>query len=211
MAKQNTPSRYVITDSDEGVQINTGIRLGFAGSGYELDGFSEVGKILDKLFPGKLNIASSSQSDWIKAKLNLTDWDEVNAMAQQHIQALADQEKLLYAGFLEFEDPKEFENGIKGHMVRPKDMHLANKICFTLGGGEQTYNLGQYLISADWASEAKKPLVEKVITQQVEFYQGISKTPLSLVGQKGGVLGEKLAAKNQKALEKIGIKLESVE
>jgi len=211
MAKQNTPSRYVITDSDEGVQINEGIRLGFAGSGYELDGFSEVVKILDKLFPGKINIAASSQSDWIKEKLELKDWDEINAMAQQHIQALADQEKLLYTGFLEFEDPKELEFGIKGHMVRPKGMHLANKICFTLGGGEQVYNLGQYLISADWVNEAKKPLVEKVIKQQVEFYQKISKVPLKLVAQKGGVLGEEVAEKNRKVLEKIGVKLESVE
>ena len=210
MAKNNTPSRFVITDSDEGVQINEGVRLGFAGSGYGLTDFNQVIKLLDKIFSNKLIIVACAQSDWVKNKLNLTDWDEINAMAQQHIQALADQEKLLYAGFLEFEDPKKIEHGIKGHMVRPQNMHLANKICFTLGGGEQTYNLGQYLISADWVSEADSSLVEKIIKTQLEFYQSLSKKPLKLVGQKGGVLGEKTAEKNRKILEKIGIKLENV-
>ena len=208
MAKDNNPSKYIIADSDEGVQINQGTRLGFAGSGYELDGFSEVVKILQKLFAGQLVVIGSDQSDWMKHKFNLTQWEEVNAMAQQHLQAMAEKEGLLYAGFLTFEDPKEIKFGVKGHMVRPKDMHLANKICFSLGGGEQTYNLGQYVISADWVGQAKNSLVEKVILTQVNFYQSLNKNPLKLVGHIGRALGEKVAQKNIKMLEKIGLKLD---
>ncbi len=204
----NNSSQYVITDSDEGVQINEGIRLGFAGSGYGLEGFEQVVKILNKLLPGKLTIAACSQSDWMKQQLQLEEWEEINAMAQQHIQALAEQTGLLYAGFLRFEDPKELKYEIKGHMVRPKGMHLANKICFTLGGAEQTYNLGQYLISADWVSEVDQDLAEKIIKQQVDFYQSVSKAPLKLVGQMGGVLGKETAQKNKKVLEKMGYEME---
>lgn len=210
MAKNKTPSKYVIADCDEGVQINTGIRLGFVGSGYELQGFSQVAKILNKLFSGQLVMAASSQSSWMKDKLGLTDWDEINAMAQQHIQALAEKENLLYTGFLQFADPKALEHGIKGHMVRPKDMHLANKICFTLGGGEQVYNLGQYLLSADWLSEASEDLAKKVVKQQVDFLQNMSKTPLKLVGQMNGILGKEVAVKNKKILAEIGYEIEEV-
>ncbi len=210
MAKNNTPSRYVITDCDEGAQINSGIRLGFVGSGYELKGFSEVVKILSKLFPGKLVIAATSQSDWMKDRLGLTDWDEINAMAQQHLQALAEKENLLYSGLLKFEDPKEIGHGIKGHMVRPKNMHLANKICFSLGGGEQVYNLGQYVLSADWLCKANEELAKKVINSQLDFLQSVSKTSLKLVGQMDGALGKETALKNKKMLAKIGYEVEEV-
>ena len=62
---------------------------------------------------------------------------------------LADKNDLLYAGEFPFADPEELEHGVKGHMVRPRGIHIANKICFTVAGGEEVYNLGQYLISAD--------------------------------------------------------------
>ena len=41
---------YVITCGDEGVQINEGTRLGVVGSGFNLDGFSKVVKLLKKQF-----------------------------------------------------------------------------------------------------------------------------------------------------------------
>ena len=92
-------------------------------------------------------------------------------------------------------------------MVRPKKVHVANKICFTLGGGEQTYNLGCYQISADWVGSAPKKIVEQVILPQLEFYKKLSGIKLPLVYELAGVLGEKVAQKNLKALEKIGLKL----
>ncbi|MGD9129347.1 MAG: hypothetical protein PVJ09_02590 [Candidatus Woesebacteria bacterium] len=198
--------KYVITCGDEGVQINEGRRLSFVGAGFRLDGFSEVVKILKKIFDSKLRIVANQENDWVKEKLELNDWAQVDAMAKQHTQALADREKLLYAGFLPFSDPKKLKHEIKGHMVRPKKVHVANKICFTLAGGEQVYNLGCYQISADWLSQAPKKLAEAVIRTQVEFYQKIAKIDLAFVLEEQGVLGEKVAAKNRKVLEKIGFK-----
>lgn len=210
MAGKKNTSSYVITCADEGVQINEGIRLGFAGAGLELDGFSDATKILKKLLKKDLCHAASAECDWIKKKLDLNEWEEVDAMAQQKIQSLSDKEKLLYAGFLPFADPQELNHGIKGHMVRPKGVHLANKICFTLGGGEQVYNLGQYLISADWVSEAKKDVAEVCIKQQVDFFQSLGKTELKFVYQINGVLGEEIAEKNKAVLEKMGYQMELV-
>lgn len=210
MAGKKNTSPYVITCADEGVQINEGIRLGFAGAGLELDGFSDATKILKKLLKKDLCHAASAECDWIKKKLDLNEWEEVDAMAQQKIQSLSDKEKLLYAGFLPFADPQELNHGIKGHMVRPKGVHLANKICFTLGGGEQVYNLGQYLISADWVSEAKKDVAEVCIKQQVDFFQSLGKTELKFVYQINGVLGEEIAEKNKAVLEKMGYQMELV-
>ncbi len=208
MADELHPQRYVITDGDEGVQINEGIRLGFAGAGYELEGFSEAIEVLKKILEHKIRIASTAQSAWMKQKLGLDEWEQVDAMAQQHIQALAEAEDLLYAGFLPFEDPQEIDHDIKGHMVRPKGIHLANKICFTFGGGEQTYNLGQYLISADWVSEVDFEVVKKCIMQQVEFYQNMTKNELQFVYQTQGPLGEEKALENKAVIEKLGINLD---
>ncbi len=211
MANNKIPSKYVITDVDEGVQINEGIRLGIAGCGYGLKDFSKVTAVLKKLFPNTLVMAASAQSDWMKDQLDLNDWEEINALAQQHIQALSDKTSLFYAGFFDFEDPKELKYGIKGHMVRPKDMHLANKICLTLGGGEQVYNLGQYLISADWVSDVPQSLAEKIIKQQVDFYQNLNQAQLKLVAQMGGSLGQKKAEQNKEVLTKMGFEIEIVE
>ncbi|OGJ37542.1 MAG: hypothetical protein A2383_00775 [Candidatus Pacebacteria bacterium RIFOXYB1_FULL_39_46] len=203
----NKPAPYVITCGDEGVQINHGTRLSFVGAGYELPGFSQAVKILKKILDPKIKIASNQENDWIRKKMNLTDWDQTNASAQQQIEALADQEGLLYVGYLPFADPRKLKYDIKGHMVRPKKVHVANKICFTLGGGEQTYNLGCYQISADWVGSAPKKIVEQVILPQLEFYKKLSGIKLPLVYELAGVLGEKVAQKNLKALEKIGLKL----
>ena len=94
--KQNSPI-FVIADADEGVQINQGTRLGFVGAGFMLDGFEQVVKILKKELSKQLRIVSSGENDWIKQQLDLKQWDEVDAMAQQHLQSLADEHGLLYA------------------------------------------------------------------------------------------------------------------
>ncbi len=203
MAENSKSSLYVITDADEGVQINAGKRLGFAGAGLMLDGFDEVVTILKKQLGSSLRVVASSESDWAKQKLGLNQWEETDAFFQQHLQVLADKHQLLYSGFLPFADPQDLDHGIKGHMVRPKGMHLANKICFTLGGGEQTYNLGQFLISADWVGQAPIKLVEKIIKTQVKFYQSLVKEKLKSTFELKGHLEEKVVKQNLKMIEKV--------
>lgn len=196
---------YVITCGDEGVQVNEGTRLGFAGAGFRLEGFSKVVKVLKKLLKEDIRIASSEECDWMKDKLQLDTWEQVTASSQQHIEAIADREGLLYAGFIPFADPKKLKHDIKAHMVRPRQVHIANKIMFTLGGGEQTYNLGSYLISADWVHAVDLDLAKEVISQQVEFYKKLAKRDdFEIVFEYEGDLGEEIAQKNADMLKKLG-------
>lgn len=196
---------YVIACGDEGVQINEGTRLGVVGAGFRVEGFSQVVKILKKLFGKEIALAASQENDWIKAQLDLATWQQVDASAQQHIQALADKEKLHYAGYLPFSDPKQLNHGIKGHMVRPHGIHIANKVCLTLGGGEQTFNLGNYVISADWVAQADPDLVASFIGTQIEFYTKLAKQDLQIVVEEAGELGADIAAQNKAMLHQVGI------
>lgn len=204
----------IIACGDEGVQINTGCRFAFLGAGYELTGFSEALKALKKVlkqYPTddrNLRIVASEENAYFKEKLQLNDWDETNASMQQRVAALADQEGILYSGTLPFSDPVELEHGVKGHMVRPHGIHIANKICFTLAGGETVYNLGQYLISADWLYEAPRDLAKKLILEQISFYQKLSKKDtLPLLLQLEGPLGLEVAQKNKEILLSFGLDL----
>ncbi|MFA6515458.1 MAG: hypothetical protein WCT42_04350 [Candidatus Paceibacterota bacterium] len=195
---------YVITCGDEGVQINEGTRLGVVGCGFHLDGASQLFSLLKKTFNEDLRIAINEESDWIKKQLDLVNWEQVNAMAQQQIQALADDEGVLYAGYLPFTDPRQLQHEIKGHMVRPHKVHIANTISFTLGGGEQKFHLGHYVISADWVHLAKPDFVKKIIAPQIEFYTKLNKgEKLNVVFEEGGDLGPDIAAKNKTILEKV--------
>ncbi len=195
---------FVITCGDEGVQINEGTRLGIVGAGFKLDGFSEVIVALKKVLNAPIAVAASEENDWSKQQLNLSTWEQVNASVQQHIQALADKETLTYAGYLPFSDPKQLEGGVKGHMVRPHGIHIANKLCFTLGGGEQTYNLGNYVISAEWVSEVPKKVAEQVLKTQVEFYTKLAKQPLKVVFEEKGTLAPEVIEANKKILIDLG-------
>ena len=204
----------VIACGDEGVQINEGCRFAFVGAGFRLDGFEDALKALKKTLKNypisdkKLRIVANYENTWIKEQLDLNDWDETSASMQQKIEALADKNDLLYAGEFPFADPEELEHGVKGHMVRPRGIHIANKICFTVAGGEEVYNLGQYLISADWLAEADKETAEKVIKTQVDFYQKLSgNNPLTFIIQEEGPLGAEVAAANRKILESLGYKI----
>jgi hypothetical protein len=197
---------FVITCGDEGVQINEGTRVAFAGAGFRLDGFSQAVTLLKQVLGDDLRIAASEQNDWIKAQLDLKNWEQVNASAQQHIQAVADKEGLLYSGFLPFADPKNLEHDIRGHMVRPQGIHIATKICFTLGGGEQKYNLGCYVISADWVAQADTALIKQVIQPQIDFYTKLNRgEKLEFVFEEEGELGTEVAQKNKQALAKAGL------
>lgn len=209
----------VIADGDEGVQLNHGRRFAFVGAGFNLKHFKAVVTALSKTikehFPSeqtdkKLKLVASEENAWFKKELDLNDWDETNASMQQHLAALADQVNLTYAGILPFADPEELAEAVKGHMVRPHNMHLANKICFTLGGGEEVYNLGQYLISADWLTEftanGKKNLKEaqEILQIQVDFYQALAKNDsLAILVEETGPLGPDLAASNKQILQKL--------
>ncbi|MEX0895632.1 MAG: hypothetical protein WDZ94_01680 [Patescibacteria group bacterium] len=196
---------YVITCGDEGVQINEGTRLGVVGSGFKLDGFSPVVKAMKKVFGEAIAIAASEENDWIKKQLDLKNWEQVNASAQQHVEAVADAEGLLYAGYLPFADPRQLKHEVKGHMVRPHKVHIANTLSFTCGGGEQTYHLGRFVISADWIAESDEKVVKKVLKAQVDFYQQlIGDTKLQREVELDGELGSEVAEKNKAILVKLG-------
>jgi len=198
---------YVITCGDEGVQINEGKRLGVVGAGFRLEGFSEIVKSLKKLLGDDIKIASNEENAWVKEKLDLSTWEQANASSQQHIEAVADEEELLYAGYLPFSDPQVLKHDIKGHMVRPQKIHIAMKIAFTLAGGEQTFHLGQNIISAEWVHLVKPELAKKIIKTQVDFYQKIAgDMKLKFVFEEEGELGEEIAAKNKAILEDLGFK-----
>jgi len=195
---------YVITCGDEGVQINVGRRISIAGAGLDLPDVSKVFKFLKKLLGKELRIVASGENDWVKARFKLNTYEQADATMQQKLAVLADKEGLLYSGFLPFADPRQLEHEIKGHMVRPKGVHIANKICFTLAGGEQTYNLGQYQISAEWVHLADKKLVKEMMKTQVDFYTQLAGEPLKIVFEEKGDLGEKIAHKNRVVLESLG-------
>lgn len=203
MAKLKNSHHYVITCGDEGVQINEGTRLAFVGSGFRLDGFSKVVPVLKDLLKEQISVVSQEENSWVKEQLDLQNWRQIDVMSQQHTEALADREGLDYVGHLTFTDPKHLKNEIKGHMVRPHNIHIANKICFTLGGGEQTYNLGQYLISAEWVASVPKKVATQVIQTQVAYYEKLAGRKLEFIFEEEGDLDKKLVAKNKKVLEKI--------
>lgn len=198
---------YVITCGDEGVQINNGTRLGVIGAGLMLEEFPEVVKYIKKSFgeTEEFTIAGSAENDWSKEKLKLDTWEQTNASVQQKVAALADDLGLLYSGFLPFADPRQLKHDIKGHMVRPQLVHIANGISFTLGGGEQIYHLGRFVISADWIGVAPDALVKKVLQTQIDFYQKIvGKEKLLRVIEDTGDLDDKVITKNKAKLEKLG-------
>lgn len=196
---------YVITCGDEGVQINEGTRIAIVGAGFRLDGFSEIVTALKQLLGKKIRIAASAENSWVREQLELSTWEQTDAIAQQHIQAVADREKLLYAGFLPFADPEQLEHDIKGHMVRPQGIHIANKICFTIGGGEQTFHLGHFVISAEWVSSVDESLAKDVIQAQIDFYQKLAGgRDLMIELEEEGELADDVKADNKHVLQKLG-------
>ncbi|MFZ1721421.1 MAG: hypothetical protein WAU07_02850 [Microgenomates group bacterium] len=196
---------YVITCGDEGVQVNQGTRFSFVGSGFKLEGFDEAVAILKKIVNAPICIAACEENDWTKKELDVSTWEQTNASAQQHVEALADRLDLTYIKMIPFTDPKELGGEIKAHMVRPKGIHVANKICFTIGGGENIYNLGQFQISADWVSKASDELVKKVLDPQIEFYESlVGGKKLEVIIQESEVFGVDTANANREKLTALG-------
>lgn len=195
---------YVIACGDEGVQLNEGTRLAVAGAGLKLEHADQVYAALKQLF-STVGIAASEENDWVKQQFQLDTYEQADATMQQYAEAAADEQGLTYVGFIPFADPQELQAGVKAHMVRPKGIHIANKICFTLAGGEQTYNLGQYLISAEWVHAVDKKIAKQVLTTQVEFYTQLAGgRELEVCWEEEGELDAKLVDQNKKLLADFG-------
>jgi hypothetical protein len=196
---------FILTCGDEGVQINQGTRLAIAGAGLDLPGNDQIVAALQKLLGEKLHLAASAENDWTKQHFQLDTYEQADATMQQQLAAAADRWGVEYVGFIPFADPEELVPGIKAHMVRPQGIHIANKICFTLAGGEQTYNLGQFLISAEWVHAVDKETARTAIAAQVEYYRSLAGgQDLSFITQSEGVLGSDIADKNLKLLQEFG-------
>ncbi len=197
---------YVITCGDEGVQVNEGTRLGILGSGVKLEGSEEVIAHLKALYGENIVLAANDESDWVRKQFDLPEWEQTNATYQQQAQVLADKTGVPYAGFIEFTDPRKLTEEIKAHMVRPRKIHIANKICFTLGGGEQTYNLGCFVVSAEWVHLAKPECVKEFMETQINFYKELVKMEdMVFKFEEAGELGEEIVEKNKAVLREIGI------
>jgi hypothetical protein len=205
----NTPEEnmpYVITCGDEGIQINEGTRIAVLGAGLKLDGFPEVVKGLKKVLGRDLCIAASAECEWVKEQFQLDTFEQADATMQQQLAASADETGLRYVGILPFADPQQLDHGVKGHMVRPKSVHIANKVCFTLAGGEQKFHLGHFVISAEWVAQVPKKIASQVIKTQVDHYTKLAKQPLTVEFESAGELDEKIVKKNRAVLESIGYK-----
>ncbi len=203
---------FVIACGDEGVQINHGRRFAFVGAGLKLAGFEQAltglrQTLSDNGFAeqaSQLAVAANEENSYVKQVFALNDFEEADASMQQHLQVLAKNHDLQYAGILPFADPLELAHQVKGHMVRPKGIHIANKICFTLAGGEQTYNLGQYLISADWLSAVPLAVAKELLAVQVAFYESLAGRKLSIVHETAGIFEEAVVDANLKVLQELG-------
>ncbi len=162
---------FILTSGDEGVQFNEGVRLSVLGGGYKVWGFDHFIVDLKKVFDN-LYIASTAHNEWIKYILSLNTWDEVDSMAQQHTAGIGEKYGLKYAGFVDFSCPISLTEGIKGHMVRPKGIHVANKITFTVGGGESRFDLSSFQLSADWLYiEEDLSFIKTFLQKQIDFYK----------------------------------------
>lgn len=197
--------KYVIACGDEGVQLNQGTRLGMLGSGVKLPHADVVIGYLSTLFP-EVYLAASAENSWIRQEFSLDTFEQADATYQQQAEVIADKTKVPYIGFLEFSDPRVLKNEIKGHMVRPKGIHIANGISITIGGGEQTYHLGHFVISAEWLHLADKKVAKEVLEAQINYYKKLVNMPdMKITIEEAGELDPKVIAKNKAMLTKIGI------
>lgn len=191
---------YVIASGDEGLQLNCGIRFGFAGSGYELPYFAQALDILKQLTDNHLVLVSLQEDDWMSEKLQTKNPN----LYQETLEKFAIEHQLKYVGQIDYGDPRDLSDGItRGHIVRPQKIHVADQICFTTGGGEQVYNLRQFIISADYLHALKLSAAQELIKSQIDFYQQLAGRPLDFVRQTEGNLPAEISLKNQKILDQI--------
>lgn len=197
--------KYVITCGDEGVQLNQGTRLGILGSGIKIPHADKIIGYLKSLFGSEVYLSASEENAWIRQEFALNTWEQANATYQQQAEVIADKVSIPYIGFLEFSDPRPLKHEIKGHMVRPKGIHIANGISLTIGGGEQTYHLGHFVISAEWLHLADKKIAKEFLDAQIEYYKKLVNMPdIKITVEEAGELDPKVIAKNKAILEKLG-------
>ncbi len=191
----------VITAGDEGVQLNQGQRLGIVGSGYQLPHFEKIVKVLKKLYAKSgLVLTSVQEDDWLAEKLDSRNPN----LYQETLESLAVKVGVEYVGQLDYGDPRDLDDGVtRGHLVRPQKIHVADRIVFTTGGGEQIYNLRKIVVSADFLFGLSEKEANEVIRTQIDFYQALLKKKLKFEVETEGDLEEKKQQVNQEILEKI--------
>ncbi len=196
--------QYIIACGDEGVRVSGATRLGVVGAGAKLPHIDELYKAIKKIYP-QVGVFANQENDWIKQQLALSDYESADASMQQHIAALCDLQDVKYLGNIEFVDPVEFGDGVKAHMVRPHGIHVAKQISLTIGGGEQKFNLGNFVVSADWVSGVKPEVAKEILQTEIEFYRALRKKELPIVVEDGGELSDEMKAKNREVLQNIGL------
>lgn len=200
MTIENKEIPYVIASGDEGLQLNCGIRFGFAGSGYQLPHFANAVEILKKIVTTNLVLVSLQEDDYMSDKLQTKNPN----LYQETLENFSLEHNITYVGQIDYGDPRDLSDGItRGHIVRPQKIHVADQICFTTGGGEQVYNLRQVIISADFLYEMKFQEAKTLIETQIEFYQKLLNRPLQFCRQTEGIIAESLGIENQAILDKI--------
>ncbi len=205
MSEQQVVNPLVITAGDEGVQLNVGTRLGFIGSGFALPGFELAVKTLKKIFRKRdLVLVSIQEDDWLADKLQTHNPN----LYQEKVKNVAKENKLTYAGQLDYGDPRDLEDGsTRGHLVRPPKIHVADRVIFTIGGGEQNFNLRKIVVSADYLFDLSQEEAEKIIITQIDFYRQLIKKTLKFEIEEAGELSAEIKAQNKAVLEKILQKL----
>lgn len=194
----------VISSSDEGLQLNFGVRFGFTGSGYNLPHFSQAIQALQKKLPQPLVLASLQEDDWLAHQLSSKNPN----LYQETLAKFANKHGLDYVGQFDYGDPRDLNDNLtRGHIVRPQKIHVADQICFTLGGGEQTFNLRQIIISADYLFALTPKQGLEIIGEQVNFYRQLLGNKLKFTQETTGILAPSLVDKNQEKLQQILAKL----
>lgn len=203
---------YVIASIDEGIQLNAGIRLGFVGSGIGLEGVDQALAAWKTLAQkvglefGDLYLLSSQEDEWQNEIVKSRNINIVTTKMKKWAKSLG----TVYAGQLEFGDPREYIPakkdflGVRGHLVRPPKIHVATDITLTCAGGEEKFDLRNYVISADWLAGMKdQELAQKILRTEIDYCQKIAGRKLPLQYDLEGAFGQDIAQQNQALAQKM--------
>ncbi|MBQ6438084.1 hypothetical protein IJJ12_01720 [bacterium] len=189
----------VITTGDEGVQLNAGRRFALAGAGVGLAHAEEAMDIIERESGQTVTLVSGEQDDFLAAQLANPNQHEYEAVTR----TWAQERGRAYAGQLLFGDPRELSAGVRGHLVRPAGVHVAEQIVLTIGGGESQFSLRSVVISADFASALAKDKLAEIIGTQINFYRQLLGQELSVVIDDQGGWPAAIVAANRAAVQSI--------
>ncbi|MCL2110310.1 hypothetical protein FWH30_01895 [Microgenomates group bacterium] len=193
----------VIASSDEGLQLNDGVRLGFVGAGLGIAELDEIIEVLqeqmEKSGDGELVIVSSQEDD---IQDDLLQTRNIGMVAEK-MTAFASKFKIGYAGHIDFGDPRNINLGVRGHLVRPPRLHVADSVCFTLAGGEHNFSLRHFVLSADWVFALGRKKATKILTAEVAALEKLSGKKLKITYDMKGDWDPKIAAVNKEIVEAI--------